>query len=430
MTDNFNKDILSVVKGRLCCSCGACEFICPVNAIKIEETKGGFLYPTINKDLCNKCGLCRKVCPSIKLNFVKEQRKDFKSSEGNVLDSFVGISTNNEIYQNSQSGGIVTSILLYLLENNKIDYAITTEMKSGNPPRAIPKISKNIDELLQSQKSKYSPIPINTLFKEIDQVDGKVAIVALPCQVHGIYNILEYKPYLRDKIKIIIGLVCDRVMTNYAIDFLIDYSDISSSNEMNLIYRDKTINGYPGDIRIQSKGNNDELLESKFRMYIKNYFTPPRCRICYDKMNSFSDIVVCDPHGIDDIDRRKGESVAIVRTQNGFEIFKSALNMKYIKCKKIDYNDIYNGQAMNLKREKWIGFSKAWNELGYDMPDFRLVIPYESDSKIITKKYKKILLKSIKYSNLDKKKIYLNARVIIYINLLKSIFDQIIHKKL
>lgn len=48
-----------------CCGCTACKSICPVQAIEMEMSTGGFLYPKINDEKCIKCGLCKKVCPMI-----------------------------------------------------------------------------------------------------------------------------------------------------------------------------------------------------------------------------------------------------------------------------------------------------------------------------------------------------------------------------
>lgn len=47
----------------LCCGCGACNAICPRNAIKMIDDEEGFEYPMIDKDLCIGCDLCIKVCP-------------------------------------------------------------------------------------------------------------------------------------------------------------------------------------------------------------------------------------------------------------------------------------------------------------------------------------------------------------------------------
>ena len=46
----------------LCCGCGACEAICPVNAIMMKMDEAGFIYPVLDDLKCISCGKCSKVC--------------------------------------------------------------------------------------------------------------------------------------------------------------------------------------------------------------------------------------------------------------------------------------------------------------------------------------------------------------------------------
>ena len=47
---------------ELCCGCGACRFICPVNAIVMQPDERGFLYPVVDAQKCVGCYQCLTVC--------------------------------------------------------------------------------------------------------------------------------------------------------------------------------------------------------------------------------------------------------------------------------------------------------------------------------------------------------------------------------
>lgn len=42
-----------------CISCGACEPVCPVDCISVEEDEKRL----IDEDICIDCGACAEVCP-------------------------------------------------------------------------------------------------------------------------------------------------------------------------------------------------------------------------------------------------------------------------------------------------------------------------------------------------------------------------------
>ena len=62
--DNHTRSIASIDDTE-CILCGACQAVCPTEAITMGETAF-----TVNAELCRGCGACVKVCPTeaVKLN--------------------------------------------------------------------------------------------------------------------------------------------------------------------------------------------------------------------------------------------------------------------------------------------------------------------------------------------------------------------------
>lgn len=59
----MEKEIVLFDNKISCCSCWACENVCPSGAISMSEDEHGFLFPSIDNSKCVKCGMCLKTCP-------------------------------------------------------------------------------------------------------------------------------------------------------------------------------------------------------------------------------------------------------------------------------------------------------------------------------------------------------------------------------
>lgn len=50
----------AVVDEKTCVACGACEGVCPKEAVKVYRG----CYAKVAQELCVGCGKCEKVCPA------------------------------------------------------------------------------------------------------------------------------------------------------------------------------------------------------------------------------------------------------------------------------------------------------------------------------------------------------------------------------
>ena len=359
-----SQTVAEVAEAYLCCTCGACHVVCPENAIHFEETPGGYCFPVINGELCTECGKCLRSCAGI---FLAADLPDDPFA-GIALGCWVGRAMDDAVYAGSQSGGGVTAILLALMAEGKIEGAATVTMEAGTPPRPVIRIARTSEEILAAQGSKYCPTPVLASLKDLTVESGPIALVGLACHVHGLHNVFEEFPELRRIVNPVIGLVCDRIMTYGAIDYLLHRSGREDRKPVSMQYRSKEWRGYPGDVRIYSLGDDAVFLPARERMSIKDYFTPARCRLCFDKMNVLADITAGDPLGIPEVDRKSGESVLIARTAAGFEIVRKAVDTGHLLLRETSYDIVLVGQRIDKKRREFAGYCAAWSTMRRPLP--------------------------------------------------------------
>lgn len=396
MVKKVKRDITEVVDSYLCHSCGSCFSSCGHDCISYNQSPAGFLFPKIDYDSCTNCGLCFDVCPGEHFNKKLIDKTSEDPFIGNIEKVLVGKAEDKEIYLNSQSGGVTTALLKYLLDEKLVSAAVVTQMNELTL-KSEPKIIKNSSELLSSQKSKYVPTNLTSIIPDILKIEGKVAIVGLSCHMHGLENLTGIRKKLNDKL-IKIGLICDRVMLYSAIPFFTE--KITKNSVTNFVFRDTSNTSYPGDISFQEDGKL-HIMDKKNRKNMKDFFTPTRCMLCFDKMNIYSDIVLGDPHGIDNTDKENGESLVLIRTSLGEEIVNGASNKKFINLREASLEQAISGQGIELKRKKFNANINAWKELGNTIPSYpENVFSFSIEaSKEEVEKAKERLLHSI---NLDK----------------------------
>ncbi len=321
--------IESVVNDELCTGCGTCVGICPLSAAEMvrSETKGIYL-PQLDDEKCNQCGICLDACPGHSVDF-QQLNLDIFGQEpedvllGNYLNCYICHATDYEIRYNSASGGLVTALLLFALEEGMIDGALVTRMSEDNPLEPQPFIATTREEIISAAKSKYCPVPANIALKEILKKEGKFAIVGLPCHIHGIRKAELVNKKLKDRVVLHLGLFCSSPMTFKGTDFVLQKYRLTKENIAHLDYRGE---GWPGYMRIQFKDGVEKLIpRSEYGIFHSlGFFTPFRCALCCDQMNELADISLGDAWLPELEEDRIGTSVIICRSKAGENLLQHA----------------------------------------------------------------------------------------------------------
>ena len=370
MADMHFKNIEGIVSNHLCHSCGACSAVCQPLAISFAEQVSGLVVPNVDKSRCNNCGLCSKVCPGFSLGEKIQEKIPRDPFEGNIKSCYVGRVFNSEIYNNSQSGGIATALLVHLLNTKQIDGVLCVRMHSNTPPRAEAFFATSREELLSAQKSKYSPVPLLSLLRSLHKEKKKIAMVGLSCHVHGINKLYDVFPDFKKTVLFVVGLVCERVMSSKAIDFFIRQGGGDPEKAIGFDFKNKVKMFYPGNICFKTIDLEERTLPALLREKLKDFFTPPRCRICFDKMNVFADVVVSDPHGINIQHYENGASAVVVRTSRGEHLVSEVMKSEMVNLETISAQEYLSGQKIEKKKSEWSAFSSVWKSQ-FDMsPDY------------------------------------------------------------
>ncbi|MBS7653888.1 Coenzyme F420 hydrogenase/dehydrogenase, beta subunit C-terminal domain [Candidatus Bathyarchaeota archaeon] len=298
-----------VIKPRICVGCGSCVAVCPFNCL--EYAANG---PKIINE-CKSCGICAQICP--RFNFSMQLSERFVFGRERAANEEFGIyksiviaqTTNDDVMKVCQDGGVVTSLLLFALENGLVNGAVTSGESSNEPLKAVPKLALYRDEALHYAGTRYTYSPNMLALRDaVLKKIGKVIFVGTPCQIHAVRKIqmLPLKKYA-DVLGVSIGLFCSESFTYEGLvnKFLQEKMHITPSEISRMNIKGKLI------LKMRNGGVKTASLKD-----IKEYACG-FCATCPDFSAELADI---SAGGLG----LEGWTLTIIRTERGEELFKKA----------------------------------------------------------------------------------------------------------
>ncbi|MEJ2271126.1 MAG: coenzyme F420 hydrogenase/dehydrogenase beta subunit N-terminal domain-containing protein, partial [Candidatus Bathyarchaeota archaeon] len=151
------KKLLQTIENNLCTRCGACVGVCPHECLLLD----GNNFPAQKQPCPIECNLCLRICPGAEVNFSKLTKNIFgkcfqvTNPMGEFQKIFVGHAIDKKIRENASSGGVITQLLVYLLEKREIVGAVVTTGDSIDLWKAKPFLALSKEEILKATQSKY-----------------------------------------------------------------------------------------------------------------------------------------------------------------------------------------------------------------------------------------------------------------------------------
>lgn len=296
-----------IVSKNKCTGCTACTSSCPKQAISMQINSEGFKYPIIDKEKCINCGLCKKKCPVLN---TKEN--------SSINKAYIGYAKEDNIINNSSSGGIFSLIANYILENNGI--IIGAAFNKDNKLKHIAITKK--EELYELKGSKYLQSDLDSIFTYIKEKinDNKILFAGTPCQIAGLKAFLN-KDY--DNL-VCIDLVCYGVPSPKLFDkYIKELESQNKSKVLQYVFRNKSTgwDTYSNTIKFEDKEITELASENNYiKLFLSHSPLRESCYNCNFKLgNKYSDITLGDFWGVQncypEMYNKKGVSAIIINTK-------------------------------------------------------------------------------------------------------------------
>lgn len=383
-------NIVYTVKHNLCCGCGICEGVCPTNAIKIVA-KQGLFSPVVNASKCNNekgCHRCYDVCPGLGFCLKEESQKVFEPDlqddrlVGRYLKTYVGYSCDVDLRYHAASGGLITQFLIWLLDHNEIDGAVVTRFDKNSDYKVSTFIATTREELLSAKGSKYSPVTMSGIIRQLKAAEGqKYVVVGLPCHIQGFRKAEKKDLLLKNKIIGYFSIFCSSSRSFFFTEYLMKERNIALEKVEYLAYRDR---GNQGGLVIQ--GDNFDYYQD-YRKYchpLKSIFVPRRCLFCADHFGEMADLSFGDinikPYNED----RIGINSLIVRNSLWETKLLEAVEFGVIALDMVDIDVINKSQpSAKMKKGRNLNFVRLLGGVGRKVPEYDIMASTNMSIKIV-----------------------------------------------
>lgn len=264
-------------------------------------------------------------------------------------DMYIARSSDKEILEKAECGGVVTSLLKFALESGRVDSVLTVKARDGGRYDSVPILITDPKELIETAGSLHCTSPnIARFIKEyLDGASGmKIAVVVKPCDAKAIIELAK-----REQINLgnllLIGINCTGTLPSakakemFREEFAIDPDEVVAEdiedNKLTIRLKDGT----------EKEKNLAELEE-------RGYGRRENCRRCETSIPVMADIA-CGEWGTTDRDTTFIE----LCSEKGSDFVKAAIEAGYIKVEQP------SGDAVEMRRRKdeaAIELARQWQD--------------------------------------------------------------------
>jgi coenzyme F420 hydrogenase subunit beta len=204
----------AVIAADRCVQCGACVAACPSDSIAI----GADDLPRLAK-MCTGCSLCWDFCPRGGLRHEATWKLSGPAPQHHGLGPIHVTHTARirEPLPRAQDGGVVSAILIALLEAGELDGALLARPSASEPWKGEAFLARTPDEVRACAGSFYNQtLALGHLDLKRYQLGpgARIALVGTPCEIEGL-KALQARPWTWgasrvDAVTLTIALLCTK----------------------------------------------------------------------------------------------------------------------------------------------------------------------------------------------------------------------------
>lgn len=345
------KTIDQVLRHEQCMGCGLCALKDNIEMVPKE----GMIVPSSNP----KDEIVEKSCPSKGYDMKAEGKSlfgdvNYRYEIGYYRRLRLANSNSEQILKNASSGGVMSQIALYLLEEKLVDGIISTRfVYDNNLVRAERFIAYSLEDILSGQGSKYCPTSTLSILNKLES-GKKYLLIGTPCQIAGFRLYAKQVPAINDQIPYTIANFCGGYRDYRELDYFVQ--KVAHVEEVKF-FRHRG-GGQPGSMRIE--GKNGEIFEYPYPKYarLSNVIKHERCTLCMDATGELADFS-CGDAWLENRDKTAPWSIIVARSEKAEKVLDELEAGDLMTFKNdVTEDELVYSQKKNITSKKYRQFKR------------------------------------------------------------------------
>ncbi|MGK6319398.1 Coenzyme F420 hydrogenase/dehydrogenase, beta subunit C-terminal domain [Sphingomonas sp. DT-204] len=291
---------------------------------------------------------------------------------GRFEAAYVGHADEGGFRMDGSSGGLVSWVATEILRQGKVDgvaHVVAADPATeGRLFRYC--ISRTEGEVRAGAKSRYYPIDLSEVLREIREVPGRYAVVGIPCFIKAVHLQRAADPLLADRITTTLGLFCGHMKSARMVESFARQMGVEPAAVARVDYRrkrpERPANWYNTELTLRDGRTVDRdwwhLVEGDWGA---GFFQNAACDFCDDVTAETADIAFGDawvePYSSDG----RGTNVVVVRSPMLREMIEQGRAAGRLRLEPVDTAFVIATQDAGLRhRREGLAYRLTWRRVG------------------------------------------------------------------
>ena len=363
-----------IVRSGLCVGCGSC-------ASAMRWDRDGFLKPDRASTLAEAPSeRFSDQCPFSPAAANEDEIAAERFPAAHAADprigrfeaAYVGHAIEDPFRSNGSSGGLTSWVAAELLRTGAVDGV--AHVAPADPARDgrlfAYRISRSLDALSQGAKSRYYPVELSSVLREIRDTPGRYAVIGVPCFIKAIHLLRRIDPLVRERVTHTLGLFCGHMKSAAMVESFAWQLGAEMRRVRAVDYRIKDearpANWYRAHLELEDGSSAAQdwwhLADGDWGA---GFFQNPACDWCDDVVAETADVSFGDawvePYSSDG----RGTNVMVVRSKALVETVERARREGRLQLEPVGADFIANTQAAGLRhRRDGLAYRLTWRKRG------------------------------------------------------------------